>query len=688
MQRVGDVYIALLQMTVLPYVTIALITHIGGLDPAHARRLALRSGLVLLALWGLGLITVVLFSFALPEWETGSFFSTSLLATPRSVDLIDLYIPTNPFRSLADSVVPAVVVFSTALGVALIGVGDKHRVLVPLAVVLNGLSRINTFIAKLTPLGVFALTASAAGTLTLAEVGRLQGYLISYLAGAVLLTVWILPAFVSAFTPFTHREVLGAAKDAVITALATDSLFIVLPLLIRGAGELSARRGLDDEQASPAIDVVIPIGFALPHLGKLLSLLFIPFAAWFSGRPMTLGEFPAFLLAGLSSFFAKATIAIPFLLDLQRLPADLFRLFLLAGLLVARFGSSVAAMNLFCFALMSASAMAGRIAPRPRLVVAGLTSAALLLLAVGGTRAHLGRWIEGAADKESILAGMQLLRSRVPARLVTPPAANPTPLRAGQSRLSRLRERGVIRVGFDPDMLPFAFFNSRGELVGFDIELAHALARDLDVTLEFVAIRRRDVKLHLDQDHVDLVMSGLAATAGRFADLRFSAPQIELTPALVVPDHRRHEFASRGAFLSRERSVIGISFDDLHLHEWLRARLPNAELVPIVSFGEFFEGAHPQVEAVVISAEGGSAWTLRHPDYQVVVPFADVAPLPAGYPVAGGDLELVAYLDSWLRLQRATGVIDRAYDHWILGRVTAAERRRWSVLHDVLGWDD
>ena len=65
---------------------------------------------------------------------------------------------------------------------------------------------------------------------------------------------------------------------------------------------------------------------------------------------------------------------------------------------------------------------------------------------------------------------MQLLENAQPATIVDS-APNPTALRPGQSRLERIRERGVIRIGFDPDRLPFSYFNTEKALVGFDIDM-------------------------------------------------------------------------------------------------------------------------------------------------------------------------------------------------------------------------
>ena len=54
------------------------------------------------------------------------FFSTSLVERREPFNFIDLYIPSNPFYSLANNIVPAVVLFSVVVGVSLIGVERKE----------------------------------------------------------------------------------------------------------------------------------------------------------------------------------------------------------------------------------------------------------------------------------------------------------------------------------------------------------------------------------------------------------------------------------------------------------------------------------------------------------------------------------------------------------------------------------
>jgi Na+/H+-dicarboxylate symporter len=555
---VGDAFIALLQMTVLPYVMFALIANIGGLTWADARRLAARGGLLLMVFWATVLCPIVLMPLAFPDLQTASFFSTSLVEPTHEIDLLGLYIPTNPFHSMANSVIPAVVLFSIAIGAALMNVPGKENVIDLLSVFTTALMRVNRFVVKLTPLGVFALAASAAGTLTLEEFSRLQAYLITYILTALMLTFCILPMLLAACTPFSYGQVLRCARDPLVTAFTTGSLFVVLPMLTERITTLFDEQGVRNEEVPHFIDVLLPVAYSFPPLGKLLSLLFIPFAAWFSGHQLTPGQYPALLSSGLLSYFGSTNMAQPFLLDLMRIPADLFQLFVIARVFCERFGTLTSSMYLFVFTALTTCALIGAVRIRQgRLVGFVGLAAALTIAIVASTRAWLNASLEGAYDKDKIIEQMQLLHKPVEAVALAEAAPNPVPLSPGQSRLDRIRQRGILRVGFR-EMLPFSYKNIRGELVGFDVDMAHRLADELDFSLEFVPIDILRLAEHLTADHCDVVMSSVAQTTPRFEQMAFSKSYMDLTLALVVPDHRRHDFSQRQRILSAKGLRIGL----------------------------------------------------------------------------------------------------------------------------------
>ncbi|CAE7855941.1 dctA, partial [Symbiodinium microadriaticum] len=208
---IGRAYVGLLQMSILPYMMVSLIGGIGSLIATKAIRLALTAGVVLLGSWILAFVCVFLAPLAYPIVEAGSFFSPSMTEV-KEIDFINLYIPINPFRSMAETVVPAVAVFSVVVGIALIGIeADKKKIMLDLLSVASMvLTRVAVLVVRLAPFGLFAIAANAAGTMTIQELGRLQVYIGSFILLTLLLTFFIMPAMVAILTPFRFGDVLRA----------------------------------------------------------------------------------------------------------------------------------------------------------------------------------------------------------------------------------------------------------------------------------------------------------------------------------------------------------------------------------------------------------------------------------------------------------------------------------------------
>ena len=248
--------------------------------------------------------------------------------------------------------------------------------------------------------------------------------------------------------------------------------------------------------------------------------------------------------------------------------------------------------------------------------------------------------------------------------------------------------RGTLRVGYLPDALPWAFVNDQGVVTGFDIELAHQLAMDLGVGLEIVRIDFLQINDLLATGQVDIVMSGLARTPDRLREFRFAGSPLELTLGLLVPDHQRKRYATLDQIRARKGLTIGVVQGDDAFQRRLQAALPQANIERISSPRTFLRGQRPGVDAVLYSAEGGSAWTLIYPDYSIVVPQPATSRLPAGFIVPRNDNDWAIYVDEWVNMQRINGSVDSLFEHWIQGQGTEPTEPRWSVIRNVLGWVD
>ena len=681
---VGNAFIRLMQMTILPYIVVSLIAALGRLNMEQARLLALKAGVLLLLFWGITFAVILLTPLSFPHWESAAFFSTSLVKPVPKTDFLSLYIPANPFFSLANNIVPAVVLFTILIGVALISIRNKQGFLDCMQTAADALVKVTGMVVQLTPIGVFAIAASAAGTMSIEEFGRLQVYLISFNVICLLLTFLILPLMLQPVTPFRYRDVVYSFRGVLLTAFTTGNLFVVLAMLTENCKELMARRHMKRSQTDSYIEVLIPVSFNFPNTGKLIMLLFILFACWFNGSALGSEQYPTFLSAGLLSFFGGVDVALPFMLNLLHLPADMYQLYMMTGVINGRTSTLLATMHLIVFTLLATSAMTGVLRwNRKKLVRVTIISVAAIAATLGLMRAYFTLAVSNKYDKDKVLAHMYLLDEPLPARVST---RIPKIRKDGTSvSLTRIRKRGKLRVGYNPDALPFTFFNKAGTLVGFDTKLIYRLGQDMNLDIEFYPYSYPLLPELLKSGAIDMAVGGIAMTPSRFTHMEFSRPYLDLNWAFVVPDYRQKEFTSIEQVASTEGLKIAV-LDDPSLISSLERTLPRAEILPVHSYNQFFAGNIGTWDGIVMSAEAGSAWTLLYPDYTVVVPRPDPHIYPIGFVVAPGNQQLLNYLNSWITMTRKTIFMQRIYDRWILGKGAREKTPRWSVIRNVLHW--
>ena len=643
----ADGFVKLLQMMVLPYITVSIIASLGSLRPSELKTLGLKAAAVIGGLWLLALAFAFLIPLTFPSVQNASFFSTSLVEPRPAFDFIDLYIPSNPFNSLANNVVPAVVLFSLILGVAVVGVARRERLLDVLHVARDAISAATRFVTRLTPYGLFAIAANAAGTLGLEQLGRLQIYLVAYVAVALLVSLWVLPGLVAALTPIRVRDVLGESRDSLITAFIAGDLFIVLPGLMQASQTLLHRLSPGDHEPGRLTEVIVPASFNFPHTGKLLSLSFILFAGWFADAPVALLE-----LSPVGADRARDVLRQP-----QRRRAvsprpvpDSHR-YVSA---VSRNGRRQLPGRI----ARGRGPHAGRGAPRvlrgdrsPSLAVAEDSCRMPALLPSSPWSRSAARACCLQTPRRSTrrtkcwhrcTCSSSQWRRRWPSCRPRHPDRSPT-----SSPLDDIKERKVLRVCYLPDAMPYAFFNQRGDLVGFDIDLAHRLAREMGVTLAFVPADRVELPAMLADGYCDLAMSGVLVTTLRAREMLFSESYLDETLALIVPDHERDQFANWDAI--RDLGAITIVAPDVPYYvDKLRELVPRAIIRIHAQDEPLLPVTDPNVDAVWLPAERGSAWTLMFPEYSVVVPGPNPIRVPLAFPdrqTRRAVCELHQYLD-------------------------------------------
>jgi len=699
LQPLSQAFIKVLQITVFPYIVVNLISSLGSMREGEARITATKGGVIMLIFWAFGAISIAFMRFAIPDNSRPSFFTSSKTIESSGFDLIEAFIPYNPFHSLAEGQIPAIVLFSLLVGVALIGMRKKKALIAPLDIISLALSRISGLVQVTVPIGVFVSAAYTAGTISLNELLEIQVFLITSAIFSLLIVLFAVPLLISSVTPFSCRDILSSSSSAVILGATTTSSFIALPLVIEGVQNLfnnmERNNGLDRETEIYS-KALAPIAYSFPTLGSFMAIFFVFFAAWFYMNPMQTADSLKLIVIGIPSVFGHTTVAVPFLLDVMHLPSDAMVLYLNVLPIYVNFLMALVTMSIFSYMIVSVAALTNQTCIKwRRLLLSVLLILSVYSLVVMGLHSGFASMLDKPQEREEMVEGMSMPKttstwladSRIETVIYKNPDEVPRPRRLmGENALERIQKSGTLRVGYIPNIIAFSFFNHSGSLVGYDVQMAYDLSRFLGVSrLEFIPVNYRSLADDLEQGRCDIIMSAVSATPERLMEMDLTRPYMELHPAFVVQDWRRNEFKSLNEVQSMSELRVAAlrGSEDIKTAKML---FPNAIIIEIDSYEEFFKGGRG--DALFDTAEEGAALALLNPYYSAVMfDSGDLVIDSYTYPIARSDSQTLLYLlDYWLSLEELHGGLKEKYDYWILGKSVLMQPKRWCVARDILHW--
>lgn len=196
---------------------------------------------------------------------------------------------------------------------------------------------------------------------------------------------------------------------------------------------------------------------------------------------------------------------------------------------------------------------------------------------------------------KKVLAGM-MAAAMTAAVMVTPVMAESTGL------LAEIQERGKIIVATEGAWAPWTYHDEDMNLVGFDVEVAAAIAEKLGVEVEFAENEWSGIFAGLDAGHWDIVANGVEITEERAEKYDFSAPYAYTHTALIVKDDNEeittftdladkkvaNSLNSTYALLAEKNGAIAIDVEELGqcLEQVIQGRV-DATLNADVSFYDY-----------------------------------------------------------------------------------------------------
>ncbi|MBR6098171.1 dicarboxylate/amino acid:cation symporter [bacterium] len=312
---IGQIFIRLIQMIVIPLVVSAIIIGITSIGDnkqlgKFGTKMILYYGIITTAAVSIGAALALIFK---PGMGAAHYIAANTasevqasVATAMSQQQGHLlhmfldFIPSNPLQALASGNMIAIIVFVLIFAIALAKVGDVNRPIVSFfESVFAATMKITDWIMFLAAPGIFALTASAVssfGTAIFASIGK---YLMVLAIGFFIQMFVVYPIFLKCFSKVSIWMLYSAVAEALMVAFGTASSSATLPLTIA----CCEKRGISHKISS----FVLPLGATLNMDGTaLLQVVAVIFLAQAYGVPLD-----AFLLVqiALLAMIASSTSA-------------------------------------------------------------------------------------------------------------------------------------------------------------------------------------------------------------------------------------------------------------------------------------------------------------------------------------------------------------------------------------------
>ncbi|MCG8473141.1 MAG: transporter substrate-binding domain-containing protein [Desulfobacterales bacterium] len=233
---------------------------------------------------------------------------------------------------------------------------------------------------------------------------------------------------------------------------------------------------------------------------------------------------------------------------------------------------------------------------------------------------------------------------------------------AKEPLIDTIQKRGVIRVGMST-FVPWAMRDKGGRLIGFEIDVARQLAKDMEVDVEFVPTNWSGIIPALLTGKFDVIIGGMGITPKRNLKVNFSIPYDYSGMSMVSHKSRSKGLSTFEDF--NQKSITIAARTGTTAAMAAKKQFPKANL-------RFFENESQalqelylgRVHAVVASAPLPRFQALKYPGKLTVPISRAFTKEPIGFAVRKGDVDTLNFFNNWIRVKEAEGFLAETKAYW------------------------
>ena len=239
-------------------------------------------------------------------------------------------------------------------------------------------------------------------------------------------------------------------------------------------------------------------------------------------------------------------------------------------------------------------------------------------------------------------------------------ATNPS--QSNLSTLDNVLKAGTLKVGVSL-FTPWALKNKNGKLIGFEIDVAKQLAKDLGVKPEFHVFEWKNILPALLKKKIDIIIAGMTITPQRALQVNFSQPYASSGVGLVTNIALTKNFT--GIKHLNEPNTIITAVKGTVSEELARRICPEATI-------KTFSSSEKAIQAITTGKAHGYIEHNPIPTF-VVLDHPDIVDEPlskpllttrAGFAINKGNPDFINFLNAWITAREADTWLPSAQKYW------------------------
>ena len=229
--------------------------------------------------------------------------------------------------------------------------------------------------------------------------------------------------------------------------------------------------------------------------------------------------------------------------------------------------------------------------------------------------------------------------------------------------LAEIQKRGTLRVGMEPGYMPFELTNQKGEIIGFDVDMATRMAKAMKVKLELVSTAWDGIIPALLTNKFDIIMSGMTLTQERNMTVNFAPPYILIGQSVLLKKELADTVKSYKDLNDPKYTIaskLGTTGEQA-----TKRMIPDAKYISYETEQEgVMELSNGKIDAFIYDLPFNSIAVGQKGAGKFVHLDEPFTKEPLAWAIRRGDPDFLNWLENFMSQIKYDGVYDKIYAKW------------------------